>query len=144
MATHSSVLAWRIPGTGSLVGCCLWGCTESDMTEAPQQQQQHTGSLCVQAFSSCNKQGGYCSLWCMGFSLRWLPVLWSIQAHGLQQVQHKRSVVVTHRLQSSGSVAVALMLNCSVAHGIFPIQGWNPYPLHWQVDSYPLYHQASP
>ena len=34
MATHSSVLAWRIPGTGSLVGCCLWGCTESDTTEA--------------------------------------------------------------------------------------------------------------
>ena len=35
MATHSSVLAWRIPGTwGSLVGCCLWGHTESDMTEA--------------------------------------------------------------------------------------------------------------
>ena len=28
MATHSSVLAWRIPGTGSLVGPCLWGCTE--------------------------------------------------------------------------------------------------------------------
>ena len=25
MVTHSSVLAWRIPGTGSLVGCCLWG-----------------------------------------------------------------------------------------------------------------------
>ena len=25
MATHSSVLAWRIPGTGSLVGCRLWG-----------------------------------------------------------------------------------------------------------------------
>ena len=25
MATHSSVLAWRIPGTGSLVGCHLWG-----------------------------------------------------------------------------------------------------------------------
>ena len=24
MATHSSVLAWRIPGTGSLVGCHLW------------------------------------------------------------------------------------------------------------------------
>ena len=33
MATHSSVLAWRIPGTGSLVGCCLWGRTELDMTE---------------------------------------------------------------------------------------------------------------
>ena len=34
MATHSSILAWRIPGTGSLVGCCLWGRTESDTNEA--------------------------------------------------------------------------------------------------------------
>ena len=41
MATHSSVLAWRIPGTGSLVGCRLWGRTESDTTEATQQQQVH-------------------------------------------------------------------------------------------------------
>ena len=40
MATHSSVLAWRIPGTGSLVGCHLWGRTESDTTEVTQQQQQ--------------------------------------------------------------------------------------------------------
>ena len=32
--THSSVLAWRIPGMGSLVGCRLWGRTESDTTEA--------------------------------------------------------------------------------------------------------------
>ena len=33
MATHFSVLAWRIQshGQGSLVGCCLWGCTESDI-----------------------------------------------------------------------------------------------------------------
>ena len=40
MATHSSVLAWRIPGMGSLVGCHLWGHAESDTTEATQQQQQ--------------------------------------------------------------------------------------------------------
>ena len=42
MAPHSSVIAWRIPGTGEpgesrglerLVGCCLWGRTESDTTE---------------------------------------------------------------------------------------------------------------
>ena len=33
MATHSSILSWRIPGTGR-------GCTESDTTEATQQQQQ--------------------------------------------------------------------------------------------------------
>ena len=34
MATHSSVLAWRIPGTGEPGGCPLWGRTESDTTEA--------------------------------------------------------------------------------------------------------------
>ena len=35
LATHSSILAWRIPGTeDSLVGCRLWGPTESDTTEA--------------------------------------------------------------------------------------------------------------
>ena len=38
MATHSSVLTWRIrvriQGRGSLMGCHLWGRTESDMTEA--------------------------------------------------------------------------------------------------------------
>ena len=34
MAIHFSVLDWRIQGTGSLVGCRLWGCTESDATEA--------------------------------------------------------------------------------------------------------------
>ena len=34
MATHSSVLVWRIPGTGKLVGCRLWGRTKSDTTEA--------------------------------------------------------------------------------------------------------------
>ena len=42
MATHSSVLAWRTPGTGESepLGCSLWGRTESDTTEATQQQQQ--------------------------------------------------------------------------------------------------------
>ena len=27
IATHSSILAWRIPGTEGLVGCRLWGHT---------------------------------------------------------------------------------------------------------------------
>ena len=34
MTTHSSVLVWRIPGTGERVGCHLWGRTESDTTES--------------------------------------------------------------------------------------------------------------
>ena len=33
MATHSSVLAWRIPGMGDPGGCRLWDRTESDATE---------------------------------------------------------------------------------------------------------------
>ena len=32
-------------GRGSLVGCCLWGHTESDMTEVTQQQQQQHKSV---------------------------------------------------------------------------------------------------
>ena len=38
MAAHSSVLAWRIPGVGSLLGCRLWGRAGSGTTEATQQQ----------------------------------------------------------------------------------------------------------
>ena len=33
MATHSSVLAWRIPCTRSPVGHSPWGCKESDTIE---------------------------------------------------------------------------------------------------------------
>ena len=35
-------------------------------------------------------------------------------------------------------------LNCSAACGIFPDQGANLCPLHWQADSQPLRHQGSP
>ena len=34
IATHSSILAWRILGMEEPGGCRLWGHTESDMTEA--------------------------------------------------------------------------------------------------------------
>ena len=34
MVTHSSVLAWRIPGTAEPDGLPSWGHTELDMTEA--------------------------------------------------------------------------------------------------------------
>ena len=34
-------------GQGSLAGCCLWGCTESDTTEATKQQQQHSNKAIV-------------------------------------------------------------------------------------------------
>ena len=50
MATHSSVLAWRIPGTGQPGGLPTesdrvgLSRTESDMTEATWQQQQQLGN----------------------------------------------------------------------------------------------------
>ena len=34
--------------------------------------------------------------------------------------------------------------NCSMACGIFPDQGSNLCPLHWQADSQPVHHQGSP
>ena len=42
MATHSSVLAWRIPRTGEPGGLPSMGRTESDTTEATEQQQQQS------------------------------------------------------------------------------------------------------
>ena len=44
----------------------------------------------------------------------------------------------------AGSVVVAHGPCCSAACGIFPDQGSNPCPLHWQADSQPLRHQGSP
>ena len=52
-------------------------------------------------------------------------------------------------LRSTGSrratsVIVVHRPSCSTACGIFPDQGSNPCPLHWQADSQPLHHQGSP
>ena len=44
----------------------------------------------------------------------------------------------------AGSVIVAHGPSCSAACGIFPDQGPNPCPLHWQADSQPLRHQGRP
>ena len=43
MATHSSVLAWRIPGMAEPGGLLSMGHTESDTTEVTWQQQQQQG-----------------------------------------------------------------------------------------------------
>ena len=80
--------------------------------------------------------GAYSSLRCAGFSLWWLLVAeHRLQARGLQQLQHAGSVVMAPGLQSIGLVVVVHGLSCSVACGIFPDQGSNSCPLHWQADS---------
>ena len=70
--------------------------------------------------------GGHSSLRCAGLSLS-QPLL-------LRSTGSRRA----------GSVVVAHGLSCSAACGIFPDQGLNPCPLHWQADSQPLRHQGSP
>ena len=60
---------------------------------------------------------------------RWLLWLWSTGS-GLQA-----SGAVAPRLKSIGLVVVVHGLSCSQAWGILPDQGWNPRPLHWQLDS---------
>ena len=100
---------------------------------------------CVWAFSTCGKQRLLFAVVCgLLIAVASLVVEHGLQARGLQQLWHAGSVVVAHRLQSTGSVVVVHRLSCSAACGIFPEQGLNPCPLHWQVDSQPLHHQGSP
>ena len=52
------------------------------------------------------------------------------------------SLVAEHRLQTRRLSSCGP--SCSAACGIFPDQGSNPCPLHWQADCQPLRHQGSP
>ena len=70
--------------------------------------------------------GGHSSSRCAGLSPSW-PLL-------LRSTGSRRA----------GSVVVAHGLSCPAACGIFPDQGSNPCPLHWQADSQPLRHQGNP
>ena len=73
--------------------------------------------IAVHRLSVVAASGSYSSLRCAGFSLRWLLLL---QSTGSRR---------------TGSVVVAHGLSYSTACGIFPDQGSNPCPLHWQADS---------
>ena len=80
----------------------------------------------VRGLSLVVASGGHSSSRCTGLSLS-RPLL-------LRSTGSRRA----------GSVIVAHGLSCSAACGIFPDQGSNPCPLHWQADSQPLRHQGSP
>ena len=80
----------------------------------------------VRGLSLVVASGGHSSSWCAGLSPS-RPLL-------LQSTGSRRT----------GSVIVAHGPSCSAACGIFPDQGSNSCPLHWQADSQPLCHQGSP
>ena len=91
---------------------------------------------CAWAFSSCGKWGLiFVVVRGLLIAVASLVAEHRLQVHGLQQLWHVGSVVVAGRLQSADSVVVAHGLSCSAACGIFPDQGSNPCPLHWQADS---------
>ena len=54
------------------------------------------------------------------------------------------SLLVEHGLHSTGSGVVTQGLSCLSPCGVFPDQGLNSCPLHWQADSQPLDHQGLP
>ena len=73
-----------------------------------------------------------------------LTVEHRLRVLGAQQFWHMGSVVVTSRLQSTGSVAMEPRVSCSTACGIFLNQDLNLCLLHGQADSLPRSHQGSP
>ena len=119
------------------------GCTLSSREPGQEQSLQvffFSAALglrrCAWALSSCREQGllfvAVCGLL---MAVASLVAEHRLLVHGLQYLWHKVSVVVARGLWSAGSVVVAHRLSRSVACGIFPNQGSNPCPLHWQADS---------
>ena len=80
----------------------------------------------VRGLSPVVASGGHSSSRCAGLSLSRPLLLWSTGS------------------RRAGSVVVAHGPSRSTACGIFPDQGSNPCPLHWQADCQPLRHQGSP
>ena len=81
--------------------------------------------FCARAFSSCGK---------------WGPLFIAVRG----PLTITASLVGSTGSRRAGSVIVDHGPSCSAACGIFPDQGSNPCPLHWQADSQPLRHQGSP
>ena len=86
---------------------------------------------------------------CVGssFLCEGLLQLWQAGAtlHRSARTSHRRGLSLRGTgSRRAGSVVVAHGPSRSAACGIFPDQGPNPRPLHWQADSQPLRHQGSP
>ena len=93
--------------------------------------------FCARAFSSCGKWGP------LFIAMRGpLIIVASLVAE--HRLQTRRLSNCGSRARRAGSVIVAHGPSCAAACGIFPDQGLNLCPLHWQADSQPLRHQGSP
>ena len=96
------------------------------------------------AYSSCGKWGLlFAAVHRLLIAVPSLVVEHRSQASRASVVAVHRLRVVAHGLQSLGSVVRVQGLSCSTECGIFSDQEPNPCLLHWQADSYPLYHQGT-
>ena len=75
------LLPGEAQGQGSLVGCCLWGCTESDTTEATLQQHPFLNNPCGIILYQFSKS-----------SL--LPLLFLLSLHTVHCMEHQINLTI--------------------------------------------------
>ena len=102
-ATHSSVLAWRIPGTGDLVGCRLWG-----------RRVGHDWSYLAAAIRYIPRSGLFCS-WRLVSCDHSPPFCQSFYPTS----GNDQSVLCVHELGSVSFVVCCLDFTCKWGHTIF-------------------------
>ena len=97
------------------------------------------GLSCFQwAFCICNKQGLlFIVMYRLLIEVASLVQSTGSRAHRLQQLQPLAFRTQTQYLWYTGLVALLHV-------EIFPNKESNPCPLHWQADSYQLWHEGSP
>ena len=81
--------------------------------------------FCARAFASCGEKG---------------PLFIAVRG----PLTIAASLVAEHRLQTRRLSNCGSRAQLLRGMWIFPDQGSNPCPLHWQADSQPLCHQGSP
>ena len=158
-------------GRRSLVGCRLWGRTESATTEATWQQQQWLRFLRCPAssrgreprlrflrcpaslvaasrgYASCGVQLPLVAV-SRGYASCgvWLPLVAVSRGDALwpRRASPRGGSSFSCRASLSGSVVVVHGLSCPSARRLFLDRGSNLCVLRWQVDAYSPGHQGGP
>ena len=120
MATHSSILSWRIPWTEGLVGSSPWGCQE---LHTPERLKSNATIAPVYKVDVC-----------MCYITQSYPTL-------VAPGDCRRLVSSFHGIFPGKNAEAGCHF---LLRGIFLTQGWNPNLLQWQANSFPLFHLGIP
>ena len=121
-ATHSRILAWRIPWIVHGIAESRTRLSDFHFTGSP---------LLFEGFLELERVGATLSVRGLLIAAASLTAEVRLQVLPLQYSGHVDSVLVEH------------LLSYSMACGIFLDRGLNLCPLHWQADSSSLHHQGS-